>query len=119
MKYKTEGLSLDTMFTSRLTLKRIRYLPRIGNSMVVCNDMDGMEQEGITTWHNALYWKEWVESAVQPYAGSHSKRELSDKSVSSLLKPTGRSSETYTEMHKIHNERFIEVNEHLWNLQVI
>jgi len=49
MNYKTEGLSLDILFIPRLTFKRIGYLSRNRNSMVVCDDMDGMEQEGITT----------------------------------------------------------------------
>ena len=46
---KTEGLSFDILFTSRLTFKRIGYLPRNRNSMVVCDDMDGLEQEGTMT----------------------------------------------------------------------
>jgi hypothetical protein len=62
MNYETEVLSLDILFTSRLSFKRIRYLPRKRNSTVVCDDMDGMVQEGIMTWHNALYCKKWVES---------------------------------------------------------
>jgi hypothetical protein len=49
MNYKTEGISLDMLFTSRPSFKRIGYLPRNRNSMVVCDDMEGMEQEGITT----------------------------------------------------------------------
>jgi hypothetical protein len=64
MNYKTEGLSFHILSTSRLTFKRIGYLSRNRNSMVVCDDMDGLEQEGIMTWHNALYWKGWVESVI-------------------------------------------------------
>jgi len=49
MNYENEVLSLDILFTSRLTFKSIGYLPRKRNSTVVCDDTDGMVQEGIMT----------------------------------------------------------------------